>query len=144
MSKMEASFTGPKPPVILLLEDDENDVLLFHHAVAQAGYTGAVRAFGDVTEAQSYVETVCVYPDATYFRRPRLIVSDCQLAGHSTSEFIAWMRAQPLFADIPVVMLSGTAKKMEQGWPAQIGVTAFISKTGNIPALASALRPWLP
>jgi CheY-like chemotaxis protein len=131
-------------PVILLIENDENDIFFFRRALYAAGWKGDLRVVGSATEARAYMEHHPPFTDAFYNRRPKLIVSDFRLAGHTALEFITWLRFQPALAEIPLVMLSGVASGLDVEKLARIGAKGFIAKTADVTKLAEALKPILP
>jgi CheY-like chemotaxis protein len=131
-------------PVILLIENDENDVFLFRRALYATGWRGDLRVVGSATEARLYMENGYPYEDPLYFGHPQLIVSDYRLAGHTAIEFVVWVRSQPEFVDLPIVILSGVAGGYDVAKSAAIKPTAFISKTGDVQKLAELVKPVLP
>jgi CheY-like chemotaxis protein len=144
MSAIQVQQSGAKPPVILLIENDDSDVFIFRRALAKAGYTGDLRVVGSASEARGYMENTFPFKDPLYYRQPALIVSDFRLAGHTALEFIAWLRRQPVLAEIPIVMLSGVASGLDPTRLAQVGARGFIQKTADVSLLAAALQPLLP
>ena len=131
-------------PLILLIENDESDIFIFRRALYKLEWKGEVRTVGTATEARAYMENRDPFTDVAYFRRPKLIVSDFRLAGHTALEFITWLRFQPALATIPIVMLSGVASGLNAEKLERVGARGFIAKTGDIAKLAASLKPFLP
>jgi CheY-like chemotaxis protein len=99
---------------------------------------------GGASEARSYMENTGEFKDASYFRRPDLIVSDFRLAGHTAMDFVQWLRSDGRFADVPLVVLSAIASRLDRAPFAGLGVDRFLSKTADLEALGAALQPVLP
>lgn len=145
---MSATLTSidpsQEPPLLLLVEDDASDVFLFRRALSKLHYDCAVRVVATVAEAKRYMLNEGEFKDSTYFRAPDLIVSDFKLAGDTGLTFVQWLRAQPQFANIPVVMLSGATSGMDPALFIGLTVNTFLRKSPDVAALGAILQPLLP
>ena len=119
-------------PVILLVENDETDVFLVRRALSQLNFTGTVRLVGSVGQARAYLENSGEFKDRDYYPAPDLIISDMHLPGFSGNDFLAWMRQQPQFANIPLMFLSGTFLPGDKTRAETLGADAFYVKSGDI------------
>jgi CheY-like chemotaxis protein len=128
-------------PLILLIENDDEDIFFFRRAIGTLDWRGDVRVVGTATEARIYMEGGFPFDDRAYYRLPKLIVSDYKLSGHTALEFFLWLREQPEFAQLPIVMLSGVVSGLND---ANLGAKGFVQKTGDIHKLAESLKPFLP
>jgi CheY-like chemotaxis protein len=128
---------------ILLIENDDNDVFFFRRAVAKTGWPGRIHVVGTATEARVYLEHQEPFKDIAYYPRPQLIVSDYRLGGHTALEFVRWLRNEPEFAAIPIVIMSGAVSGLKPEALAEIRAQAFIRKTADIESLATSLQPFL-
>jgi CheY-like chemotaxis protein len=133
--------------VVLLIENDENDVFAFRRALAHCHYAGAVRVVGTCWQARDYIEGRNAYADRRYSPLPDLIVSDFHLPGATGIEFVKWLREQPAFAQIPVVIWTGSMACAELEKVLAAGATSHQLKTaefktlcGNIEKMLSHLR----
>jgi CheY-like chemotaxis protein len=140
---MEENIQQPSP-VILLIENDEKDVFFLRRAIAKTGWDGDVRVVGSATEARAYLENAPPFRDRNYYRRPRLILSDYRLAGHTALEFVTWVRGEPSMADIPIVIISGAVSAIPPAVWEKVRPEGFIQKGADIEKLAAAVRPFLP
>ena len=131
-------------PLILLIEDDANDVFFFRRTLSKLGYHADVRLVSTNGEAKRYMLNEGEFQNATYYRRPDLIVSDFRLAGDTALGFVQWLRTSPQFADIPVVMLSGAVSKMDPALFVGLSVKSFVRKTADVAILGTTLQPLLP
>jgi len=131
-------------PLILLIENDDSDVFLFRRALSKLEYEGDVRVVGSVSEARAYMENKGSYTDASYFRRPQLIVSDFRLSGPTALDFVRWLREESKDAELPVVILSGAVRAADLPQLTSAGVNELIYKTPDVMALATRLQPILP
>ena len=71
-------------------------------------------------------------------------VSDFKLASGTALSFVQWLRSEPRFGDIPVVMLSGVASQMDPALFVGLTVNSFLRKTSDVIALGATLQPLLP
>jgi len=135
---------GQRSSAILLIENDDGDVFFFRRAIAKTGWSGEVRVVGTATEARAYMENAHPFTDKEYYPRPRLIVADYRLSGHTALEFVEWLHGEPALADIPIVILSGAIAALSAEVLDQIKPAGFIQKTADIEKLAEAVEPFLP
>ncbi len=97
-----------KKRAILLIEDDENDVFALRRALAHCHFDGEVRVVQSSWQARDYIEGRRPYHDRDYYPLPDLIISDFHLPGAVGTEFVHWLREQPRFRRLPVVIWTGS------------------------------------
>lgn len=131
-------------PLILLIEDDANDVFFFRRTLSRLDYHADVRVVSTNSEAKRYMLNEGEFRDAAYFRTPDLIVSDFRLGGDTALGFVQWLRSEPRFATIPVVMLSGAPSQMNPALFVGLAVHSFLCKTPDVATLGTTLQPHLP
>src|SRR5436309_2573087 len=122
--------------VILLIENEETDVFMFRRALSLLDFKGTLRVAGSVSAARDYFNGRGLYRDRNYYPIPALIVSDMSLPGEVGNEFLAWLRTQKQFSQIPFVFLSGTFLPREIARAGKLGVTEYVNKSGDIGELA--------
>src|SRR5438045_756430 len=90
----------------LVLEDDADDALLIRRAFTNA----ACRAFvcRNTSEARAYLMGAGMYADRHRFPSPDIFMTDLRLGDESGVQFLEWIRSQPEFQGLPVVVLSGS------------------------------------
>ena len=92
---------------ILLIEDDEDDALLVKEAFEAAGVGNAVRHVADGEEALNYLQGKGQYSQRDLHPLPTLVLLDLQLPKLSGLEVLQWMRKQPAFRTVIVVIIAG-------------------------------------
>jgi len=127
-------------PVILLVENDYADVFMFRRALSCAGFPGSVRVVVGVSEAVSYLTLTADHTDPDYNPRPDLIVCDLKLCAGTGTELLHWIREQPAFRSIPVVMLSGSSLPEDRLRARDLGARAFFIKSGDIMEMTERAR----
>jgi CheY-like chemotaxis protein len=75
--------------------------------------------------------------------RPDLIVLDMMMPGRSGLEVLAGLRAEPEFADTPVVMLTARTQATDRSAAVEAGVDRFLAKPFSPRELASIVEELL-
>ena len=94
---------------ILLVEDDENDVLVMKMALEKVGLTCPIRVARDGREAQDYLSGSGIFADRHEYPLPYLILLDLKLPRVMGLEVLKWVREQPEFDSIIVLILSSSS-----------------------------------
>lgn len=132
---------------ILQIEDDENDVFLLEHAFKKAGIQQPLRAVRDGQEGVDYLSGEGEFSDRRRFPLPCLIILDLKMPRKNGIEFIEWLRGEPRFRRVPVLMLSSSANPDDIDRAYEAGANAFLVKPASNPErlrLAAALKEfWL-
>ena len=115
-------------PRVLLVDDDEDVRLMTRVALTFEGFA--------VTEAADGVAGL----DATRAERPDVVVLDVMMPGLDGIDVLRALRAEPAFADLPILLLTAKAGPgaEREGWDA--GATAYLTKPFTGTALAATLR----
>lgn len=125
------------PAAILLVEDDPNDVFLFERAMRTANIDSAVRVVCDGETAISYLEGHKEFTDRTAFPLPALIFLDLKLPVMSGFEILAWVRQQPRFKRLQVVVLTGSPLTIDIYRAYELGADAYLVKPISTETLIS-------
>ena len=115
-------------PVILLIEDSENDALLLRHAFKKAGLANPLQVVRDGVEAMSYLLGVGEFADRGKHPAPSLLLLDLNLPRLNGLELLAWLRTQPDFQHLMIVVLTGSARKEQIDTAYQMGVNSYLVK----------------
>lgn len=115
-------------PVVLYVEDEESDRLLMQLAFAKAGLGSALWMVGDGKRAVEYLSGVGVFADRTGYPLPALVLLDLNLPGMHGFEVLKWIRAQPGYATLPVVVFTSSAQEEDRQRAESLGASAFIQK----------------
>src|SRR4051794_1862115 len=98
----------------LVAEDRPDDFLLLEHACAQIRPRPQLFWVKDGSEAQSYLSGEGRFSDREAFPLPDLILSDVKMPRLDGFELLAWVKAQPLLASIPFIMLTSSPLDCDQ------------------------------
>ena len=105
------SSSAPEQRSILLVDDQQNDVVLAQLGLKRAGLTLPVYTVPGGAEAIAFLKGEAPYQDRFRYPLPALVLLDIQMPHVDGFEVLRWIRKQPSFANLPVVMLTGSQTK---------------------------------
>ena len=115
-------------PVILLVDDDDNDAVLIKRAFARSGIPHLINTVKDGQEAICYLSGDVPYRDRSKNPLPALVLLDIKMPMKDGFEVLRWIRAQPEFARLCVVMLTSSDEIRDVNKAYQLGATSFLVK----------------
>ena len=118
------------PAQIVLVEDNPGDVHLIRLALRQAGVACEVRVLKDGEEGMALAHRQGAHAD----RVPDLIVLDLNLPKHDGLEVLAALRADPVLAEVPVVVFSSSTSPRERARAEELGAAQFLAKPPDLDA----------
>jgi CheY-like chemotaxis protein len=134
-------------PPILLAEDSHDDEEFFRRALQRNGLNNPVHAVQSGEEAIKYLAGEGQYADRIKFPLPHLVVLDSRMGGKSGLDVLRWVRQQPQFGALPMLMLGGTGSPEEKELAARLGAVGYYSKPSTPAELerlvAEIGRKWL-
>lgn len=132
---------------ILLVEDSDDDVFLMKRACAVSGVPHSVQIVRDGQAAVDYLSGCQKYEDRDLFPLPNLIFLDVHLPLCGGHEVLEWLRTQPVFNDLPVIMLTSSDQPSDIERAYSLGVTSYMLKNANpaefIQGIRTILQYWL-
>jgi two-component system, response regulator len=93
---------------ILLVEDNDNDESLFLRALDRAGLTNPITVIHTGEEALDYLDPLARDPHAKQLGLPGVLILDLKLPGTDGVEVLEWIRTQPRFDSMLIVVLTGS------------------------------------
>lgn len=123
---------------ILYAEDREDDVFFFNRACQRAGVTphARVQVVPNGGRAIDYLAGSGAFADRAQHPRPDLVVLDVKMPVKSGLEVLAWIRAQPEFAELPVYLLTSSNQESDMQRGARLGANGYLIKSGDLAELA--------
>ena len=116
-------------PLILLVEDDDKDVILLTRAFERAGLKNPIQRVPSGTACVAYLNGVPPYGDRERFPMPSLVLLDIKLPEMDGFEVLRWIRAQPGFENLCVVMLTAAEEIRNANLAYQLGADSFLVKS---------------
>src|SRR5687768_15531053 len=102
------------------VEDDPDDAMFLQMAARRAA-VGPLRVFPTANEARDSLAD----PDAP---RPAAILLDLNLPGMSGLQFLRWLRTEPAWRYLPVVVLSSSRNPRDMEAAYDDGANAYLVK----------------
>jgi two-component system, response regulator len=93
---------------ILLVEDNDNDESLFLRALARAELTNPITVVHTGEAALDYLDPLARDSDAKSGALPGVLILDLKLPGADGVEVLEWIRTQPRFDSMLIVVLTGS------------------------------------
>lgn len=116
---------------VLYVEDEENDVLFMQMAFKKAGLGPALRAVEDGQQAIDYLAGTNGYGDRQQYPVPSVLLLDLNLPLISGFEVLTWLRGQPDFQTLPVVVFSSSARKEDRQKAQELGADEYFEKPNS-------------
>jgi CheY-like chemotaxis protein len=132
----------PLPPV-LYVEDDDNDVLFMKRAFVKSGISHPLHVVCDGRQAIDYLQAA-----RQNNQLPCLVVLDLNLPLVSGFEVLQWIRSQPAFHPLPVIIFSSSAHGTDMSRTREAGASDYAVKPSSPSQLEELVRDvkerWLP
>lgn len=133
------------PETILLVEDNEDDAFFMKQALKDADIINPLREVEDGQQAVDYLSGTGEYADHTKFPLPTVVFLDLKLPMKTGHEVLQWIRAQPQFKKLIVIVLTSSSEPVDLNRSYQLGANSFVVKPRTpeeLLNLAEAFKLW--
>jgi CheY-like chemotaxis protein len=113
---------------ILLVENNQDDILLILRAFQRAGVNRQIQAVASGMDAVAYLQGTHPYDDREKYRLPALVLLDIKMPGMDGFEVLRWIRRQPEFFELCVVMLTNSDHIRDANEAYHLGANSFLVK----------------
>ncbi len=113
---------------ILLVEDEDNDVFFLKRALNKAGVTAMLNVIPDGQKAIEYLEGLGDFSDRHKFPIPSLLLLDLKLPHVMGLEVLQWIRSQPEYRQLIVLILSSSRLQRDIDEAYRIGANGYLVK----------------
>lgn len=127
-------------PVILYVEDEDSDVLLLRLALEIAGVSSLVTSVSDGEQAISYLSGEGEFDDRSRHPLPQLLLLDLNLPRASGFDVLKWMRNQPRFSSLPVVVYTSSLNAEDCAKARRLGADDYVVKLSDVKEIAAFVR----
>jgi CheY-like chemotaxis protein len=117
---------------ILIVEDEESDVLLMRLAMKKVGVVNPIQIVSHGQEALEYLQGTGKFGSRVEFPMPSLVLLDLKLPGLSGLEVLEWLRRQPQFQSLIVIMLSSSKEPKDIQAAYRAGANAYVAKPPSV------------
>ena len=130
---------------ILLVEDNEDDAFFMNRALRDAGITNPVRLVEDGQQAIDYLGGAGEYADRKDNPLPMVVFLDLKLPFKSGHEVLEWIRKQPEFAKLIVIVLTSSNEPVDLNRAYKTGANSYVVKPATpvqLTSLAKSFELW--
>jgi CheY-like chemotaxis protein len=113
---------------ILIVEDTDDDVFFLKRALRDSGIGHPLQVVVDGRHALDYLQGNGEFSDRTKFPLPFLILLDLKLPYVMGLDVLRWIRQQPEYADILVVVLTSSQHDADMEETFKLGGNAYLIK----------------
>jgi CheY-like chemotaxis protein len=124
---------------ILLAEDNKNDIALMRRGFAEAAIPNPVLVVKHGREVVEYLSGKGDYADREKFPLPGLMLLDLKMPWMDGFDVLSWLRRQPQFDGLPVVLLTSSKLQPEIAQSRLLGVYDYRVKPHDFAELVSLL-----
>ncbi len=121
----------PPPCPVLYAEDEDNDAYLMQRAFAKAGMMNPLHVVVDGPAAIRYLAGKDEYSDRTKYPLPCLLLLDLNLPRRSGLEVLEWVRGEPGFKDLPIIILTSSNQDRDIGAAYELGANGYLVKPAS-------------
>jgi len=118
-------------PFILIAEDNADDRLLLKYAFRSAGVRNSYQIVTNGAEAIAWLAKAMTVPEDPACPRPGLLVLDIQMPVKTGFEVLEWVRQQPTYQALPVVVMSGLHSPQAVERALALGAHSYLFKPGD-------------
>ena len=125
---------------VLLVEDNDDDAWMTKLACERTGIPHSLQIVTDGDVAINYLSGKGAYADRTTHPLPDLVFLDIKLPKRNGHEVLEWLRGEPAFKNLPVVVLTSSAEPKDVSRAYSLGVTSYLRKMSEPAVFGQAVR----
>ncbi len=114
---------------LLVAEDDSNDVFIFKVAIKKATLPYQLHFVEDGGQAIDWFRGTGQYADRSQYPIPHVLITDLKMPRTSGFELLKWVRSQPTFASLPIIVLSSSDEPSDVTRAYSLSATSYFIKT---------------
>ncbi len=127
---------------VLYAENDENDAFIMKLCWKRVPVEHPLHIVEDGQHAIDYLSGVNGYANRDKFPLPTLLLLDLQMPRCSGFDVLTWVRKQPQFADLPVLIVSSSNQEKDKAMAARLGATGYVVKPAGVAGFVEVIREW--
>jgi CheY-like chemotaxis protein len=122
---------------ILVAEDDTTDAYFFQRAFRRAGIPVMLHFVRDGQEVIDYLQGEGQFADRAAHPRPQLVLLDLRMPRVNGFEVLEWIRQQPRFNDLQVVIFSSSGEPKDVNRAYGLGANSYLVKPHSMDELTA-------
>jgi CheY-like chemotaxis protein len=127
-------------PTVLFVEDEEADVFFMQRGFAELRLPYPLQVAWNGQEAVDYLAGHGRFQDRQRYPLPGLVLLDLSLPILQGFEVLAWLRKQPQFQTLPVVIFSASHLDSDQEKALQLGANHYVVKPTDMSTIPAQLQ----
>lgn len=116
---------------VLYIEDEDDDVFFMRNAFNRLGIEDRFHAVVDGERAICYLMGREPFADRKKHPLPAVVLLDLSLPMRSGFEVLEWLRRQPQFEAIPVLVFSASLRMDDRRRAKELGATEYLLKPSS-------------
>lgn len=128
---------------LLYAEDNPDDSLLVQRAFRKLGQPCSIIAVEDGASALAYLKGEGEFADRQTHPFPTLALLDVKMPRFSGLEVLEWIRQQPEFSSLPVVIFTSSRNVTDVRRAYDLGVNAYLVKSVEYKELQDTLHTFI-
>lgn len=125
---------------ILVVEDNEDDAFFMQQALQDAGIANPVQLVEDGQQAIDYLSGAGEYADRQKHPLPMIVFLDLKLPFKTGHEVLEWIRKQPQFAKLIVIVLTSSAEPVDLNRAYKAGANSYVVKPPTPDQLSEMIK----
>jgi CheY-like chemotaxis protein len=117
--------------LILYAEDEPNDIFFLNRAFKLARSPHILVCVADGEEAIQYLAGEEAFSDRAIHPLPALILLDINLPRKTGLEVLEWLRQQPHFKSLPVLIFTSSSRPEDMELARKLGADDYLLKTSD-------------
>ena len=130
----------PEQYPVLLAEDNDSDLIFLQRAIRKAGVSVSLQLVRNGEEAVNYLLGEGNYANQERYPLPMLIISNMKMPRMNGLELLTWVKQQPNFKHLPVIVMSSSEDPDEMNQVTTLGGSAYFVKTSSLDMLAEIVK----
>jgi CheY-like chemotaxis protein len=124
---------------LLLVEDEPGNTLLIKRAMSKLKRNIQIQAVEDGEQAVNYLRKA-IDASINKYPLPNVIVTDIKMPRMNGMELLAWLKQQPEFMNLPVIMLSSSGEMEDINRATELGASSYIVRPGSFTELVEVMQ----
>jgi CheY-like chemotaxis protein len=125
---------------ILYAEDEENDIFFLNLALQDLGSPHTLEAVPDGEQAIDYLAGKGAFTDRVGYPLPALVLLDINMPKKSGLEVLEWIRRQPQFKSLPIVILTSSLRQEDMDKARHLGADDYLLKASHPAKLSEIVK----
>ncbi len=126
--------------MILVAEDNPDDALIFEMMFKRAAMKGPFHIVDDGQKIIDWLSGSNGFSDRTKYPLPQAVLLDLKMPVKTGFEALEWIRSQPAYQKLPVIILSSSDDPKDLKRAADLGATKYFVKSPRLEDVLNYLR----